>query len=80
MTHIFSLTSEQVHVSDFTLKALIKAFLLHCRVHDIEAGQFTLIEYKASHDQNRGAWEEKSEQTVWIDPVEDFDAIYEALK
>lgn len=80
MTHIFSLSNDDVHVSDFSLKALIHAFLMHCNAHDIPAGQFVLTEYKASHDQQRGEWEEKSETNVWIDPVEDFDVIYKALK
>lgn len=80
MTHIFSLSNEKVHVSDFTLKALVHAFLLHCQTHDIPAGFYVLTEYKASHDPQRGEWEEKNETGVWIDPVEDFDVIYEVLR
>lgn len=80
MTHIFSLSNEKLHVSDFSLKALIKTFIQHCEYHGIGANEYVLTEFKASHDGVRGAWEEKTEQFVWVDPVEGFDAIYEALK
>lgn len=80
MTHIFSLSNERVHVADFSLKALIKTFIQHCEHHEIGADEYTLTEFKASHDQIRGSWEEKSDQRVWVDPSEGFDAIYEALK
>lgn len=80
MTHIFSFSNHHLTVSDFTLKSLIKGFLTHCEHHDIGAQMYIMTEFKASHDQLTGYWEEKHECSVWIDPSEGFDAIYEALK
>lgn len=79
MTHIWSITGNNVHVSDFSLKSVINVFLLHTDMHDIQAGYFTLTEFKASHD-HCGPWEEKKSYEFWIDPIEGFDAIYEAMK
>lgn len=80
MTHIWTIKNELCTVSNFSLKSVIKSFLLHAETHDIKAGMFMLVEFKASHDQDRGAWEEKLEESVWIDPTEGFDDIYKALK
>lgn len=80
MTLIFSLSNSSVTVSDFTLKALVRTFLIHCDFHNIGANEYTFSKLKASHDEERGAWKEKSENRVWIDPEEGFDAIYEVLK
>ncbi len=80
MTHIWSISGNNVHASDFSLKAVIKVFLLHADLHDVQAGHFTLTEFKASHDQLTGYWEETKSYDFWIDPIEGFDAIYEAMK
>lgn len=79
MTLIFSLSNSKLTISDFTLKALVRAFLIHCEYHGIEANEYTFSEFSAGHKDGE-SWKEKAEYTVWIDPTEGFDAIYEALK
>lgn len=80
MTLIYSLVSDKLHVSGFTLRDLLNSFLMHCEHHDIKADMYTFRTVKASHDQSRGEWSELKEEQIWIDPEEDPIYILEALK